>query len=345
MEELEVKLENVEDIDNFNDLNNLNDLDLLEITDFDSPEIIKWKAKENFKLIEEYKNDIKELKRKEEERRELRFKEFKKKSSKAQVCAGDGKQRRENDYYSTPKEALDSLFEKITIDKNDTILEPCCAEGAISKYLELLRLNVISTELNEFSQVTKDYGKTFAPVKNYGNTGIDFLSLDIDKFLTNNGYSYQNDGYVDVICTNPPFSHDIEFILKSFQVARKRVIMLLKLNFLSTQIRKNLLWGNYAEIDIDKLIKEEPKKYSKYKKYFMNEPCKIWKAKNIFVIPYRLLFDGYNYSTPLEFIWVEWECNYTGNTNIDWFNNRKEENNKKRDKLLIKNKYLNILDK
>jgi len=325
---------------------------LLEITDFDSPEIIRWKERENEEALREYREEQEqkrnkqkdemylhldddlyetisdesiawEIQKERDEEEERSNKKREKKSKKAQVCAGDGKQRRKNDYYATPKEAMDSLFEKITIDPQDVILEPCSGQGFISKYLELMRLNVISTELNEFSMVTDDYGETFKPVKNYGVTGIDFLTNDIFVYLGENGYEYKDDGCIDTIITNPPFSYDIDFVLQSFNVARKRVIMLLKLNALSTQIRRNLLW-NDGYIDIEELIKLEPKKYLRYEKYFKGHPINNFNLKNIFIIPYRLLFDGYNNNTPLEFMWVEWENNARmDEANISWCKNRK----------------------
>ena len=66
--------------------------------------------------------------------------------------------RQKDDFYPTPKEAIDALIKVENLPKD--IWEPACGNGAISKPLISAGHNVISTDLN-------DYG--------YGKTGVDFL--------------------------------------------------------------------------------------------------------------------------------------------------------------------------
>ena len=277
--------------------------------------------------------------RKREEGERKKIKKSNLKSTKAQVASGSGEERRVGDYYPTPKNVLDDLLNKISIDVRETILEPCSGEGAISKYLEDLGCKVISTELNSHSMITHDYGETFTPSRNYGNIGVNFLNNDIFNFFQKKGIKYENKGWVDSIVTNPPFCADIEFILQSFAIARKRVIMLIKLNFLSTAIRKDLLWDFKGWYNLSEKKQEKYRNYKKfidkegawefllqtevfpahYEHCFKFDSFKNFKLKDIFIIPYRLLFDGYSQTTPLEFIWVVFENDFNiKGANISW---------------------------
>lgn len=240
-------------------------------------------------------------------------------STKAQIASGDGFNRNKNDFYPTPKYALDSLFSIINdIHQDGIILEPCCGIGNISKYLEdKLYRNVMSFELNKYSELTNDYGKTYFKVENYGNTGINFLEESIFDYINLYGNIMFDTGKIDYIITNPPFSEDINFILRSFAIARRKVIMLLKLNHLSSKIRKELIWNN-KETNILELSSKEPKKYNKHIDYFIKNNHLLFRVKNIIVLTKRLKFEGFKHSTPLEFMWVEWEKYYNGKINMHW---------------------------
>lgn len=287
---------------------------------------------------EMWKYKTKEERKREQEERKKEKKESKK-STKAQVASGSGEERREGDYYPTPSNVLDGLLSKISIDVREVILEPCAGEGAISKCLEGMGCNILSTELNSHSMITCDYGETFTPSRNYGNVGVNFLTDDIFKFFQDKGIEYKNNGWVDTVLTNPPYCADIEFILQSFIVARKRVIMLMKLNCLSTTIRKDLLWDFKGWHNLNE---GKQKKYAQYKKFIEKEDAwnflfkagvfpahyeecfkgngiRNFKLKDIFIIPYRLLFEGYSQTTPLEFIWIVFNNDYNiKGANIEW---------------------------
>jgi hypothetical protein len=122
--------------------------------------------------------------------------------------------REENDYYATDPKTIEYLFnvENFT----DTIWEPACGEGHLSKAIELYGKNVLSTDLI---------------YRGYGSGGIDFLK---EKVVWNG----------DII-TNPPYKYAQEFVEHSMELIEKsnsesKVAMFLKLTFLEGQKRKKL---------------------------------------------------------------------------------------------------------
>ncbi len=115
--------------------------------------------------------------------------------------------RESKDYYATDPIATMALIKEEKFF--DTILEPCCGEGFISKELESKGYNVISTDLY-------DYG--------YGKSGIDFLD-------EKNKYMKKLRGEVDIV-TNPPYSLTIPFVVRALEVCRNKVAMLFPLSYL-----------------------------------------------------------------------------------------------------------------
>ncbi len=107
--------------------------------------------------------------------------------------------RRELDFYPTPKEVTIALMEYLNLPPR-RIWEPACGNGAMSKVLESYRHTVISSDISGSS---------------YGIENLDFLS---DTFQI---------GEVDAIITNPPFNLSEDFIRKSLKEARL-VAMVLK---------------------------------------------------------------------------------------------------------------------
>lgn len=115
--------------------------------------------------------------------------------------------------------------------------------------------------------------------------------------------------------------------------------MLMKLNCLSTTIRKDLLWDFKGWHNLNE---GKQKKYAQYKKFIEKEDAwnflfkagvfpahyeecfkgngiRNFKLKDIFIIPYRLLFEGYSQTTPLEFIWIVFNNDYNiKGANIEW---------------------------
>lgn len=125
-------------------------------------------------------------------------------------------EREQNDYYATDPKCIHDLF--AVEDFSDTIWEPACGEGHLSKIMvEKYNKSVLSTDL-----IYRDYGMG----------GVDFLQEDVVW----NG---------DII-TNPPYKYAQEFIEHSFEVIKgstvhpQRIAMFLKLTFLEGNARKKL---------------------------------------------------------------------------------------------------------
>lgn len=99
--------------------------------------------------------------------------------------------REDHDFYPTPKEAtialMDFLIFHNLISQNDTIWEPACGDGAMSKVLESYGCKVYSYDL-------RDSG--------FGRGGVDYLSRTINV-------------PINWTITNPPFKISESFIKKA----------------------------------------------------------------------------------------------------------------------------------
>jgi hypothetical protein len=119
--------------------------------------------------------------------------------------------RVENDFYATDPKSVEDLLalESFT---GESILEPCCGEGHISKVLNnKINCNIVSKDLI---------------YRGYGEGGVDFIKED----FTNKKYTH--------VITNPPYKHAKEFIDKSLAITTNKVAMFLKIQFLEGQSRK-----------------------------------------------------------------------------------------------------------
>ena len=122
------------------------------------------------------------------------------------------KDRVSEDYYATDPKAVEALLQ--LEDFSQTVLEPACGEGHISKVLEAAGHNVISFDLVD---------------RGFGKGGVDFLALD-------------KRGVDADIVTNPPYKLAQEFVEKAMSVVSSghKVAMFLKLTFLETARRRDL---------------------------------------------------------------------------------------------------------
>ena len=118
-----------------------------------------------------------------------------------------------HDYYATALRAVELLLEKEIF--SNSIWEPACGEGHISKVLEAHGYSVESTDLID---------------RGYGLGDQDFLKRPY--FTSFNG---------DII-TNPPYKYAKEFVEKAIDVVApgRKVAMFLKLTFLEGQGRREL---------------------------------------------------------------------------------------------------------
>lgn len=122
--------------------------------------------------------------------------------------------RVENDFYSTDPKAINALLEFESFDNN--IWECACGNGVLSQRLKEFGYNVTSTDI-----VNRGYPGTIIK---------DFLKC--------------NEPVECDIITNPPYSHVTEFILKALQLTKGKVAMFLKIQFLESIKRYNLIFKN-----------------------------------------------------------------------------------------------------
>ena len=119
---------------------------------------------------------------------------------------------RKNDLYQTPPEAVHALVKAENLPKH--IWEPACGPGSIVKTLRQHGHIVWGSDL-------VDYGQT-------GMVGVDFLME-----------TKAPEGF-ECIVTNPPFKLAEQFVEKALELC-PQVIMLLRLAFLTSEKRNNIL--------------------------------------------------------------------------------------------------------
>ena len=136
---------------------------------------------------------------------------MKKSSALAYVGHNANGDREKDDFYPTPESATQALLDKQKFEGD--IWECACGNGAMSKVMIKNGYNVISSDLIN---------------RGYGDHGIDFL---------------KSTKKVDNIVTNPPFKFATEFTLKSFDLAKKKVVMLSKISYLEGIKRRQLIFN------------------------------------------------------------------------------------------------------
>lgn len=115
--------------------------------------------------------------------------------------------RNQFDYYPTPIEAIEALLDREEF--LGQVLEPACGDGRIVEACQRRKLNCIGTDIQQ--------GQDFFELKNRP----------------------------DCIITNPPYSEAEEFVLHALRLARKKVAMLLRLNFLGGIERYEKIWRRF----------------------------------------------------------------------------------------------------
>lgn len=131
--------------------------------------------------------------------------------------------RHPDDYYCTDPIAVDYLVNSFT-ELPQTILEPCCGEGHLSKRLQQFGYNVISEDLYD---------------RGFGKTGIDFLKR---KSLPSG---------VTAIVTNFPFKEVLSFTLHALDLLPED-------GYLVSFARSNFLEGKER---YDRLFKNQPPQF------------------------------------------------------------------------------------
>lgn len=195
-------------------------------------------------------------------------------------------EREENDFYATDPAALDMLAAKFNLP--DFIWECACGEGHLSKRMEEMGRNVVSTDLID---------------RGYGIGGIDFIHgstpkyRSSDKVIRETVYKMRYmrlDGHSVGILTNPPFKDSIEFVLKGLERVPDGgyVIMLMRTLWLEGQER--------------------------YRRVFKGtRPLYVFQLSNRIYCAKDGKFSS-GVKSAMAYAWFVWRKGYYGNTILDW---------------------------
>ena len=138
---------------------------------------------------------------------------------------GSQSERASNDFDATDPATIDGLLKVYSLPER--IWECACGNGSLSKKLESLGYDVVSTDLVD---------------RGYGQGGINFLASEEENRMFNENF----EGYpkVDCILTNPPYKYATEFVKRALQLVNDggSVVMFLKLTFLEGKKRYNELF-------------------------------------------------------------------------------------------------------
>ena len=123
----------------------------------------------------------------------------------------DQKKKKDNplDFYETPAVAVEELLKREKFD--GSIWEPCAGKGAIAKVLKAHGYRVYTSDI----QLYEGFDLHFTS---------DFLSPEERNVCSN-------------IVTNPPFNRAEECVRQALKKAKKKVAMLLRIQFLEGQAR------------------------------------------------------------------------------------------------------------
>lgn len=123
--------------------------------------------------------------------------------------------REANDFYATNPKCVVDVLERLNLESDLKVLEPCAGNGHMAK---ILKNNFADVKTNDLIQ--RDY-----PLDSVGDFLNDYIIDD-----------------VDVVITNPPFKYAKQFIEKSLNEINDdgKVIMFARLQLLEGKSRKEL---------------------------------------------------------------------------------------------------------
>lgn len=131
---------------------------------------------------------------------------------------------RGNDLYESPRVAVEALLRAEELP--EVIWEPACGPGSIVRVLREVGKQVYATDLVDYASPDQD------------ESGWDFL------------LERQCPIGVEAIVTNPPFKNAEAFVAHALELCPK-VVMLLRLAFLESERRRNILdGGSFARIHV-----------------------------------------------------------------------------------------------
>ena len=120
--------------------------------------------------------------------------------------------RPDDDHFATPREAVYPLLRHLALPSR--IWEPACGEGHIAEVLTEYGHDVVATNLVD---------------RGYGETEVDFLAQETPR--------------ASCIVTNPPFSHDEEFVEHAFRLGVDIAIFFLSIKKLAGANRYRRIHG------------------------------------------------------------------------------------------------------
>lgn len=168
---------------------------------------------------------------------------------------------RKDDLYETPQEAVEALLRVEPVPQ--VIWEPACGRGKIAEVLRAHGRDVFASDL-------VDYG--------FGQSGWDFL---MERECPGEGYK--------CIITNPPFKLAEEFVEHALQLCPK-VIMLLRLAFLESERRSNILDNGWL--------------------------VRVYVFRKRLPMMHRDGWEGRKANSGMAFAWFVWDKNHQGPTTI-----------------------------
>lgn len=139
--------------------------------------------------------------------------------------------RPEGDYYVTPPEAVQALLDCGAFAVPTNVWECACGSGNISRYLESIGIETISTDLYD---------------RGYGESGVDFLTT-----------ARPNVQSPIAIITNPPYLQADAFTLHALEIMRDgdRYIALLPITRLGGQARYREIYSLHPPTTIYCLVR------------------------------------------------------------------------------------------
>lgn len=146
------------------------------------------------------------------------------------------KERDALDFYSTPVKEVKNILNTLNINfDNTTILEPSAGAGHMVKAI-------------------MDYSKTAKIIATDVANRQPLKGLE-DKILSGEKYDFLNDNYpftedIDYIIMNPPYSTIEPFTMRALGIAKKKLIMLGRLQFLEGVKRYENIFSLQAPNDV-----------------------------------------------------------------------------------------------
>lgn len=132
--------------------------------------------------------------------------------------------QRGDNLYETRPEAVDALLDQVWPPLPKNIWEPACGPGVIVKELRRAGYNVLASDI-------VDYGDRRCPDSQHG---VDFLKVQ------------ELPPGIEAIVTNPPYQGKLpaDFVRHAIKLGVPRIVFLLRLNFLASTGRSDILEGS-----------------------------------------------------------------------------------------------------